>query len=133
MKNQIFPLMVGDVISHHQMSSLEGKNLQKGMHFGNSPTHSVLLMSVRPGAPYRDQVLEDGKVLIYEGHDLPMTQGVQNPKDFDQPFRHGSGLTQNGKFFEAAVGYKKGVRQPELVRVYEKVRSGIWVYNGMFR
>ena len=31
--------------------------------------HSVILMSVRPNSPYRDEVQDDGAVLIYEGHD----------------------------------------------------------------
>ena len=28
--------------------------------------------------------------------------------------------------------YVDGVRKPELIKVYEKIRSGIWVYNGIF-
>ncbi len=35
-------------------------------------------------------------------------------------------LTQNGLFAEAAREYKQG-ELPELVRVYEKIRPGIWV------
>jgi HNH endonuclease len=42
-------------------------------------------------------------------------------------------LTENGKFVEAAHEYREGRRSPELVRVYEKIRSGIWVFNGFFR
>ncbi|GKS58595.1 hypothetical protein YTPLAS18_21220 [Nitrospira sp.] len=41
-------------------------------------------------------------------------------------------LTQNGKFHEAAQQLKNGLRAPERVRVYEKIRSGIWSYNGVF-
>jgi hypothetical protein len=41
-------------------------------------------------------------------------------------------LTQNGLFHAAAKGYQKGERLPERVKVYEKMRSGIWVYNGIF-
>jgi 5-methylcytosine-specific restriction endonuclease McrA len=51
----------------------------------------------------------------------------------DQPDRYPSGsLTQNGKFFEAAQRFKNGSREPERVRVYEKIRTGIWSYNGVF-
>ncbi len=51
----------------------------------------------------------------------------------DQPERFPSGgLTQNGKFHEAAQLYKAGKRDPERVRVYEKIQTGIWSYNGVF-
>ena len=41
-------------------------------------------------------------------------------------------MTQNGKFHEAAQLYKSGKRDPERVRVYEKIQTGIWSYNGVF-
>jgi hypothetical protein len=41
-------------------------------------------------------------------------------------------LTENGKFFKAASQYKEGKADPEIVKVYEKIRDGIWVYNGIF-
>lgn len=41
-------------------------------------------------------------------------------------------LTQNGLFHEAAQGFRAGERPPERVRVYEKIRQGIWSYNGVF-
>jgi HNH endonuclease len=34
---------------------------------------------------------------------------------------------------EAVHEYREGRRSPELVHVYEKIRSGIWVFNGLFR
>jgi len=42
-------------------------------------------------------------------------------------------LTQNGLFYNAAVKYKSGETEPELVKVYEKIRFGIWVYNVLFK
>jgi hypothetical protein len=41
-------------------------------------------------------------------------------------------LTQNGLFFESAQRAKVGASPPEVVRVYEKIRDGIWAYNGTF-
>ena len=32
--------------------------------------------SLQPGAPYADAVVDEGKALIYEGHDVPKTPGV---------------------------------------------------------
>jgi hypothetical protein len=104
------------------------------MHFRIAPTHSVLLMSTRTGAPYSDEVLEDGGVLIYEGHDEPRRKDGPDPKTLDQPLMTPNGtLTQNGRFYMAAEATRNGELPAERVRVYEKVRSGIWVYNGLFR
>jgi hypothetical protein len=112
----------------------EGVNLQRGMNFHLKGGLSVILMSLRTGAPYADRIEENGKVLIYEGHDVPKTKDSPNPKIVDQVSNNpGTGLTQNGLFSEAAQKYKKGESEPELVKVYEKIRPGIWVYNGLFR
>ena len=125
--------MANEVISYLEMCGREGTSLQRGMNFGLRGDHSVALMSVRPGAPYRDRLEDDGTTLIYEGHDEPRSEAVLEPKAVDQPYRTSYGtLTQNGRFFEAAQGYKDGHRPPERVRVYEKLRKGIWSYNGVF-
>ena len=110
-----------------------GVNLQRGMNFRLPKVGSVILMSVRRGAPYADMVESDGRVLIYEGHDVSKVPNGPNPKDVDQPERHpGGSLTQNGLFAEVAAMYKQGKAPPEQIRVYEKIRPGIWVYNGIF-
>lgn len=124
----------GDVISYLEMCREEGVNLQRGMNFRLHGGFSVILMSLRPGAPYADRIEDDGNTLIYEGHDIAQKRGGPNPKTIDQPMRNPNGsLTSNGLFFEAATKYKKNHCESELVKVYEKIRSGIWVYNGLFR
>ena len=116
-----------------EMCSAIGVNLQRGMNFRLRNRESVILMSVRPGAPYADQFEDEGRTLIYEGHDIPKTANGPNPKDVDQPDHHPGGpLTQNGLFAEAAVRFKDGSSPAEQVKVYEKIRPGIWVYNGLF-
>jgi hypothetical protein len=91
-------------------------------------------MSLRAGAPYADRVEEEGKILIYEGHDIPQRKGGPNPKTVDQTICTPNGaLTQNGLFFEAANNFKNNPSEPEFVKVYEKIRPGIWVYNGVFK
>jgi hypothetical protein len=103
------------------------------MNFGLGGNHSVILMSVRPNAPYRDRIEDAGTTLIYEGHDIPRGADVPNPKVIDQPEAYSSGVpTQNGRFHRAAQGAKAGKHLPERVRVYEKIRTGIWSYNGIF-
>ncbi len=41
--------------------------------------------------------------------------------------------TRNGLFFEAVAKFKRGKGDPELVKVYEKIRPGLWDYKGMFK
>jgi hypothetical protein len=125
---------MGDtVISYIEMCRREGASLQQGMNFGLGGNHSVILMSVRPNAPYRDRLEDSGTTLIYEGHDTPKAASCPNPKVVDQPLKYPTGsLTQNGKFQAAAQAAKLGQRPPERVRVYEKIRPGIWSYNGVF-
>jgi hypothetical protein len=123
----------GNVISYIEMCQKEGTSLQRGMNFRLKGHHSVILMSVRPNSPYRDEVLEDGAVLIYEGHDEPKRKGVSDPKTLEQPeHQPGGSLTENGKFHQAAQRYKSGQKGPDIVQVYEKIKPGIWTDNGFF-
>lgn len=125
--------MVENVIAYLEMCRREGVSLQAGMNFGLGGDHSVLLMSVRPGAPYRDRIEDGGTTLIYEGHDQPRSASGPDPKTLDQLLISCTGQpTQNGKFFRAAKEAAAGKRSPERVRVYEKLRPGIWAYNGVF-
>ncbi len=123
----------GEIISYIEMCQAWSASLQKGMNFHLRPDCSVILMSRRSNAPYRDQIKDEGRVLIYEGHDLPRTTQHPNPKSMDQPRETPGGrLTQNGLFFEAALNAKNGVSVAEIVAVYEKIHTGIWAFNGLF-
>lgn len=125
--------MANEIISYHEMCGREGISLQRGMNFRIGKNYSVILMSVRPNAPYKDQVEKDGTIIIYEGHDVPKSAHNPNPKLVDQPEKTDTGrLTENGKFHKAAQDYRKNNGFPERVRVYEKVKAGIWSYNGLF-
>ena len=127
-------IKAGDVISYLDMCRAEGVNLQRGMNFRLRGGMSVILMSLRRGAPYADRIEEEGKILIYEGHDIPEHRGGPNPKTVDQLYKNPGGtLTQNGLFYEATLKYKRGETEPELVKVYEKIKPSIWVYNGLFK
>ena len=77
--------MSDNVLSYIEMCRREGASLQAGMNFGLGGNHSVILMSGRPNAPYRDRLEDGGTTLIYEGHDHPRRAGCQNPKVVDQP------------------------------------------------
>jgi len=123
----------GDVISYTDMCQSERTSLQKGMNFRHGPEPSVILMSRRRDAPYEDQIDENGRVLIYEGHDVPRSPGGPNPKAVDQSEKTPAGKpTENGKFLQAAEQFKQGVAPALRVRVYEKIHRGIWSYNGLF-
>ena len=125
-------LDAGQILSYLEMCQREGMSLQHGMNFrGND---SVFLMSMRKGAPYEDFFDRDSSVLIYEGHDIARKKDAPDPKSVDQPMFVGQHTpSRNKRFFDAACDFKSGVRdRPLTIRVYEKLRAGIWVYNGMF-
>lgn len=125
--------MVNEIIPYMEMCLREGASLQQGMNFERGDNHSVILMSVRPGAPFDDRLSSDRSTLIYEGHDVITSPKFPQPKDYDQPRVSANGnLTENGKFHKAAQDYKAKKRPPERVRVYEKIKVGIWAYNGVF-
>ena len=126
-------MTVGDIITFNEMCAAEGQMLQRGMYFRLRGRHSVLLMSTRHGAPYRDKWEEGGKILVYEGHDAPKRDEI-NPKLVDQPATTPKGTpTQNALFLHAATEYRNGRSGPEVVKIYEKIRDGIWAYNGTFQ
>ena len=107
-----------------------GIHLQKGMNFGIKDTYSIVLMSVEKNAPYVDEMFEDGTIK-YEGHDARVP--IEEKKSTDQPIANSTGtLTENGKFFQAAENYKEGKREPAKIKVYRKLRKGIWVDMGFY-
>jgi len=123
----------GDIISYIEMCQEEGVSLQRGMNFRLGGRESVILMSLRRGAPYADRIEDNGRTLIYEGHDISKRRGGPNPKKVNQPRTLPSGkVTQNGIFFDAAVRAKRCESQPERVKVYEKIKNGIWAFDGFF-
>ena len=125
--------MANEILSYLEMCQRERCSLQRGMNFGLGGNHSVILMSVRRNAPYRDRLDNEGSTLTYEGHDQSKGKQCPDPKSVDQPAVTPSGkLTQNGIFHQAAQAHKRGERTAERVRVYEKIRKGIWSYNGIF-
>lgn len=126
--------MNNEIISYREMCDREGgAHLQRGMNFRLGLNYSVVLMSVSANSPYEDEIVDDGETLIYEGHDEPKTEACPIPKLVDQPLSLPSGkLTQNGRFFEAAKAAADGSESPERVRVYEKIKKGMWSYNGVF-
>lgn len=106
------------VMSYLEMCQREGISLQRGMNFRVRGSHSVLLMSLRPNAPYRDRLQEEGTVLLYEGHDAPRQTGQPDPKQVDQPALTPHGRpTENGTFFAAALATARGEAVPNHVQV----------------
>lgn len=126
--------MDNDILSYDEMRAREGgARLQRGMNFRLGGDHSVILMSIMKNAPYHDRIEDNGETLIYEGHDAPRTSENPHPKLVDQPEQLPSGRpTENGKFYAAAQRTRLEGAAPERVRVYEKIKKGIWSYNGVF-
>jgi len=127
--------MIKDEIStYREMCDAEGvQTLQRGMNYRLRPNYSVILMSQRSTAPYRDRVYDDGVTIEYEGHDVKKESYEHNPKHEDQPDTLPSGRpTQNGLFIKAVDEYKKRLRSAESVKVYEKLFPGVWSLKGYF-
>lgn len=101
--------MVNEIIPYIEMCQREGVSLQRGMNYQLGGNHSVILMSVRSGAPYADRFEDDASTLVYEGHDVPRSSQNLFPKLLNQPEYTPSGnLTENGKFHKAAQEFKTG-------------------------
>ncbi|MBU4031109.1 HNH endonuclease [Patescibacteria group bacterium] len=122
------------IISYHEMVAIEKMSLQRGMIFSDGKRkYSILLMSQRKDAIYKDEIDKKGN-LIYEGHDARSENGL-NSKEVDQPLETPNGTwTENGKFYKATMDFKSGLKKdPELVKVYEKIDVGVWSIKGFFQ
>jgi hypothetical protein len=125
-------VFVSEIISYPELVAREKANLQKGMNFGIRSGYSIILMSIRRGAPYHDRIDLENNLLIYEGHDVPRSRSA-DPKRVDQPKTNpGGSPTENGKFYKAAKDSALGYREPERVKVYEKIQRGVWSDKGFF-
>jgi hypothetical protein len=125
--------MNNEIITYLELCNREKAHLQHGMNWRIQNTHSVFLMSTRKGSPYDDRIEDEGRTLIYEGHDAPKNTTKEDPKTVDQPGLLPSGKkTRNGIFAAAAKAFKDGKKEAERIRVYEKLRPSIWTYNGEF-
>lgn len=92
-----------DILSYREMCDAEDKQtLQRGMNYRLNPQYSVILLSQRTNAPYKDKIFDDGITLEYEGHDVSKKDYQHHPKHEDQPEKLPSGkLTQNDLFIKA--------------------------------
>lgn len=123
-----------DILSYREMCDGESaQTLQRGMNFHLNNYYSVILMSQRTNAPYKDRIHEDGITIEYEGHDVSKKSYTHNPKYENQSETLPSGkLTQNGLFIEAVRKFKNQIKNPEIVKVYEKILPGVWSLKGFF-
>ena len=127
--------MRDQILLYREMCDGESKQtLQRGMNYRLNSKYSVILMSQRSNAPYNDRLHKDGVTIEYEGHDMPKSKEVPNPKAVDQQVKTSMGtLTQNGYFVEAVERYKSNLQPAEPIRVYEKILPGIWSDKGFFK
>ena len=73
--------MKDEILSYRDMcNKININSIQKGMNFHIRKNISVILMSVRHGAPYDDEIDAKRNLLIYEGHDVPKSKQNPNPK-----------------------------------------------------
>lgn len=126
--------MLDQILTYREMCDIEDvQTLQRGMNFRLNSNYSVILMSRRSNAPYRDVILNDGLTIEYEGHDEARSSENINPKIIDQPIKtKNSNFTQNGLFIKAIERYRQNESKPELVKAYEKLFPGVWSFKGYF-
>jgi hypothetical protein len=126
--------MVDDILSYREMCDAENKQtLQRGMNYKINPAYSLILMSQRSNAPYKDTIYSDGVTIEYEGHDVSRKSYFHRPKEEDQPRYLPTGrLTQNGFFIKTVEDAKSDLSKPEVVKVYEKIVDGVWSLKGFF-
>lgn len=72
----------GDILSHAEMCAFEGMSLQRGMNFRSGGRASIILMSLRKGAPYSDRLEDDGRCVqcgssdnLHFDHIVPFSRG----------------------------------------------------------
>ena len=81
----------------------------------------------------REDYSHTGNAWEFVNHDASRSKGTRDPKSVDQPGSLPSGkLTQNGFFVAAVESYLRNERDPEIVRVYEKLIDGVWSDKGLF-
>ena len=130
-----YAVSVNEIIPYRKIEEIEGFRPERGMNYKiKDKNYSIVLMSVAKGAPYKDKISEDGKEIIYEGHNLNKRYCKnKNPNTFDQPVSLPNGkLTENGKFMKASHFFKDGLKEAEKIRVYQKIKPGMWTFNGVF-
>ena len=123
------------VISYFEMCRREGISLQAGMNYRvRKRDYSILLMNASKKAPYQDRIEDKSAVIIYEGHNAKNSPGGPHVDRIDQPLLTDRGApTQNAYFYLAAWEYKKGLREAERVKIYEKLARGLWIDRGFYR
>lgn len=120
---------VNQIISYREMCNDEDQQqLQRGMNFDLHDGYSVVLMSIKPNSPYADRTSADGLTIYYEGHDVP---GDKAKRIDQQPANPTGTFTQNG-YFKFAIDKAKVNGKYPIVKIYEKLRAGIWTYRGLF-
>ncbi len=123
-----------DVFSYIDLCKEVWFSLQRWMNYKVWWRESIVLMSLRRNAPYADRIEDNWTVLIYEWHDIQKNHTDKDPKTVDQPeFNPSWKRTQNWLFHNAAQQGKSWSQSFECVKVFEKLKDGIWTFNGIFK
>ena len=124
----------GEVIAYLEMCREEGVNLQRGMNFGSSGRPSVVLMSRRPA-----HLTTTGLKMMVVSLSTKATTGHKSGaartqrRSTNLSAGQGARLPRTDYFLQAASQHRELGTPAECVRVYEKMRTGIWTFNGTFR
>ena len=116
-----------NIISYSELRNKEdGKQVTKRINYAIQKNYSIVLMSTLDNAPHNDRIFDTG-IIEYEGHNVPKNESP-NLEMVDQSLLLTSGKpTENGKFFKELLNFKQGLRKPERVQVYRKLKKCICV------
>lgn len=121
------------ILSAAELMEREGMMLQKSMNFRDKGEQlSVFLVLAKDDGEFKDAWDAKKQIYTFEGHDS--TTKETGGKSLDQLLMYGGDkLTENGRFYKAANGFKDGVRkEPLQVQIYEKLDPGVWFDKGIF-
>ena len=125
--------MIDNIISYREMCEYENvQTLQRGMNFRLNFGYSVILMSRKNNAIYKDLILEDWITIIYQWHDQPKVWWIDTIFLDQKEFTKNWTLTENWKFISAIKKYKDWLSSFEKVKVYEKIHSWVWSFKWFF-
>jgi hypothetical protein len=91
----------------------------RGLYYRLRPDYSVVLLATSPGV--------QGDFLVCESYEVT---GADEPSAPQSTGR--GGLTQSGRFFMAAVRYKRGETEAEKVKIYQYIEGKSWQAQGFY-
>lgn len=122
-----------EILTHSDINSREGFSVISRMNYrpaGN--IHSVFLTFTDDDDLFADEF--QGDRCYFRGSNMRRSE-ADSPETADQSLYRRSGKkSANGIFFDIATAYREsgGSVNPEIIRVYKKLKPNVWQFEGEF-